>query len=156
MKYESLSYLSLSAGNWQHPPKMRRGSSLLDIKKVYSLISCQYHLQSINAHIRRKAMNQVWYIIIFLHVLSVKHPTACLSLSIQHLQEATRVQRKLDLKARQEKKSYSLCFSVMSQCVIRSQELQGKMSKTEAPWRRGELSDSYPLLGIYSTKELST
>lgn len=52
--------------------------------------------------------------------------------------------------------SYSLCSSVMSQCVIRSQELQGKMSKVEASWRKGELSDSYPLLGIYSTKEIST
>lgn len=44
MKYEFLSYLTLSAGNWQNPQKMRKGSSLLDIKKAYSFISCAYNL----------------------------------------------------------------------------------------------------------------
>lgn len=76
MKYESLSYLTLSAGNWQNPQKMRRGSSLLDIKKVYAFISCACHLNSINVQKRLKVINQVWYIIIFLHLLFTKYPIA--------------------------------------------------------------------------------
>lgn len=76
LKYEPLSYLTLSAGNWQNPQKMRRGSSLFAIQKAYSFISCAYHLQSINVCKRLKVMNQAWNIIIFLHLLSAKYPTA--------------------------------------------------------------------------------
>lgn len=90
------------------PQKTRRGNNLFGIK-VYALISCQYRLQIINARIRLKVTNQVWYIIIFLHMLSAKYLTAA-RVSVQ---KATWAHRKLDLKAKWEKKiSYyvSVCY----------------------------------------------
>lgn len=111
MKYESLSYLTLPAGNWQNPQKMRRGSSLLDIKKAYSFISCAYHLQNTNVPKRLKVMNQVSYIIIFLHLLSAKYPTACLS--IQHLQETTLSTKEMWLKGQTGEKKVSKLFFIL-------------------------------------------
>lgn len=73
MKYESLSYLTWKLAE---PQKMGRGSSLFAIQKAYSFISCAYHLQRINVCKRLKVMNQAWYIIIFLHLLSAKYPAA--------------------------------------------------------------------------------
>lgn len=149
MKYESLSYLSLSARNWQHSHKMRRGSSLLDIEKVYSLISCQYHLQSINAHIRLKAMNQVWYIIICLHVLSAKYPTACLRLSFSTFRRLPEYKGNLTSRPdwrRKGSKLISMLFCDVSVCYQKPRT-SGKDVKDRGMTEKGGFVWVIPLAG---------
>lgn len=102
MKYEfelfDLVCLKLTA-----PPKKRGGGIIYLASRfiLSSLVNTVYRLLML------KVMNQVWYIIIFLHVLSAKYLTACPSLCSEGYLST------LDLKAKWEKKiSYyaSVCY----------------------------------------------
>lgn len=105
MKYESLSYLTLSAGNWQNPQKIRMESSLLDIKKAYSFISCACHLTSINVHKRLKSYeSSLVYNYFSSSVISKVSNCLVWMFPFSTFRRLSWVERKCDLKARQEKK----------------------------------------------------
>lgn len=106
MKYE-FELFDLVCWKLTAPPKKRGGGIIYLASRfiLSSLVNTVYRLLML------KVMNQVWYIIIFLHMLSAKYLTACSSLC----SEGYLSTQKTWLRGQMGEKNKLLCLGVLSE-----------------------------------------